>query len=74
MKLTGIHFLLSYQCTYECDHCFLYCGPESEGTFTIEQLRQVFIEIAKVESINKVYFEGGEHQALFTSPAIISAA
>jgi len=58
--LKEIHFLLSYTCLYECDHCFLYCGPEAEGTFTIEQLRRVFTEIAKVESINKIYFEGGE--------------
>ncbi len=58
--LKEIHFLLTYTCIYECDHCFLYCGPESEGTFTIDQLRQVFAQIAKVESINKVYFEGGE--------------
>lgn len=58
--LKEIHFLLTYTCLYECDHCFLYCGPESEGTFTIDQLRQTFEEIAKIESINKVYFEGGE--------------
>ena len=58
--LKEIHFLLTYTCLYECDHCFLYCGPEAEGTFTITQLQQVFTEIAKVESINKVYFEGGE--------------
>lgn len=58
--LKEIHFLLTYTCLYECDHCFLYCGPESEGTFTIDQLRQVFSQIEKIESINKVYFEGGE--------------
>ena len=29
--LTGVHFLLTYACNYECDHCFLYCGPLSRG-------------------------------------------
>ncbi|MFH1852909.1 MAG: radical SAM protein [Candidatus Neomarinimicrobiota bacterium] len=58
--LNEIHFLLTYTCLNECDHCFLYCGPESKGTFTVEQLRQVFVEIAKIDSIDKVYFEGGE--------------
>ncbi|HUU45875.1 MAG TPA: hypothetical protein VM118_09090 [Acidobacteriota bacterium] len=58
--LTGIHFLLTYACTYECDHCFLYCGPWTEGTFTGERLGQAFAQIAAVESITNVYFEGGE--------------
>ena len=25
--LTGIHFLLTYTSLFECDHCFLHCGP-----------------------------------------------
>ena len=58
--LTGIHFLLTYQCTNECDHCFLHCGPQAEGTFTISQVQQVLKEIAKTKSIDNVYFEGGE--------------
>jgi Radical SAM superfamily len=58
--LSGIHFLLTYKCTSECDHCFLYCGPHRDGTFTVEQLRQVFVEIKKLGTIREVYFEGGE--------------
>ncbi len=58
--LTGIHFLLTYLCTFECDHCFLYCGPHTKGTFTLNQLRQVFDEIARIGTIESVYFEGGE--------------
>ncbi len=58
--LTGIHFLLTYTCTFECDHCFLYCGPHSEGTFTRRQLRRVFEEMEKIGTVNSVYFEGGE--------------
>ena len=58
--LTSIHFLLTYTCTYKCDHCFLYCSPQAKGTFTISQLKQVLEEIKKIRSIDNVYFEGGK--------------
>lgn len=58
--LTSIHFLLTYTCTFECDHCFLYCSPRTEGTFTVRQLRDVFDEIAKMPAVKSVCFEGGE--------------
>ncbi len=58
--LTGVHFLLTYTCLYECDHCFLHCSPETSGTFTLEQLRKTFDEISRIQSIEWVYFEGGE--------------
>lgn len=37
--LTGIHFLLTYACNFECDHCFVYGGPRAKGTFTVGQVR-----------------------------------
>ena len=58
--LTAIHVLLTYQCTSECDHCFLHCGPHREGTFTLRQLRELLREIKKIPTIDTVYFEGGE--------------
>lgn len=58
--LTGVHFLLSMTCNYECDHCFLYCSPRTRGTFTSEQLLDVFKQMDAISSINNVYFEGGE--------------
>jgi hypothetical protein len=58
--LTSIHFLLTYTCTYECDHCFLYCSPGSEGTFTLKQIRKVLDDATNIPSMNSVYFEGGE--------------
>lgn len=58
--LTGIHILLTYKCTNECDHCFLHCGPDKEGTFTLRQLRRLFSEIPRIETVRTVYFEGGE--------------
>lgn len=58
--LTQIHFLLTYGCNFECDHCFLYCGPFSEGTFTIRQVDEVLQEALKIGTVDTVYFEGGE--------------
>ena len=58
--MNGIHFLLTYACNFECDHCFLYCGPKSKGTFTIKQIREVLEEAKKLGTIEWIYFEGGE--------------
>jgi hypothetical protein len=58
--LTGIHFLLSYQCTYECDHCFVYSSPSAEGTITARQIRAALDEARKIGTIKWIYFEGGE--------------
>ena len=58
--LTGVHFLLTYNCTFECDHCFLCCGPFVGGTFTLEQLHTAMAQIRQIDSIYATYFEGGE--------------
>lgn len=58
--LTGVHFILSYMCNFECDHCFLYCSPRSKGTFTINQVKEVLKELQKIGTIRDVCFEGGE--------------
>ena len=58
--LSEIHFLLTYSCNFECDHCFLYCGPHAEGTFTIQQVDEVLQEALKIGTVNTIYFEGGE--------------
>jgi len=58
--LKGIHFLLTYACNYTCDHCFLYCSPNSKGTFTLAQIKEVLEEAKKIDTVEWVYFEGGE--------------
>jgi len=58
--LSEIHFLLTYRCNFECDHCFLYCSPSSPGTFTIQQVDDVLEQALKIGNVKKVYFEGGE--------------
>ena len=58
--LKGIHFLLTYTCNYTCDHCFLYCSPDSKGTFTLDQIKKVLDEAIKIKTVEWIYFEGGE--------------
>jgi hypothetical protein len=58
--LRGLHFLLTYNCPFECDHCFLYCGPAAEGTFTLAQIRAALDEAAGLGTVEFIFFEGGE--------------
>lgn len=58
--LAGIHFLLTYTCSRECDHCFVYSSPQAKGNFTLKQLNKAFGEIKKIGTVEWVYFEGGE--------------
>jgi len=58
--LTEIHFLLTYTCNFECDHCFLYCSPRSRGTFRISQVSRVLEEAEKIGTVEWIFFEGGE--------------
>lgn len=59
MKLSGLHILLTYQCTCECDHCFVWGSPWQMGTLTFEQIEQILLQ-AKDAGVTSVYFEGGE--------------
>ncbi|MCK4368654.1 MAG: radical SAM protein [Dehalococcoidales bacterium] len=58
--LTGLHFLITYTCNLECDHCFLYSGPKAQGTFTLNQIQQLLDEAIKIGTVERIYFEGGE--------------
>ena len=59
MKLTGLHILLTYQCTYECEHCFVWGSPRQSGTLTLEQVEDI-LKQAKDAGVESIYFEGGE--------------
>ena len=59
MKLTGLHILLTYQCTYECEHCFVWGSPRQCGVLSLNQIR-VILEQAKETGVTSIYFEGGE--------------
>jgi MoaA/NifB/PqqE/SkfB family radical SAM enzyme len=59
MKLEGLHILLTYQCTFECDHCFVWGSPRQTGTLTYQQIEQI-LDQARDAGVKTVYFEGGE--------------
>lgn len=63
--LTGIHFILTYTCNFECDHCFLYCSPKANGTFTIRQITEVLEEAQRISTVDWIYLEGGEPTLFF---------
>ncbi|MFQ5576093.1 MAG: radical SAM protein [Anaerolineae bacterium] len=60
MTLTGLHILLTYQCNFECDHCFVWGSPRQTGTFTLAHLKNVLQQAVDAETITEIYFEGGE--------------
>ena len=58
--LSGLHLLLTYQCTFECDHCFVWSGPFQTGTMTLDTVDHVLAEAGRLGTIEWIYFEGGE--------------
>jgi hypothetical protein len=60
MKLTGLHFLLTYQCTFECDHCFAWGSPFQNGVMRLEDIQRFLQQARATGTITSIYFEGGE--------------
>lgn len=60
MNLTGLHLLTTYQCTLECDHCFVWGSPWQTGTMTLANVRHILDEASRVDTVRWIYFEGGE--------------
>ncbi len=60
MALTGLHLLMTYQCTFECDHCFVWGSPFQTGTMTLSQVRELLDQGEELGTIQSIAFEGGE--------------
>jgi hypothetical protein len=60
IKLNGIHLLVSYQCTFECDHCFVWGSPWQTGTMTLATIHNILHQAKDTSSVEWIYFEGGE--------------
>ncbi len=60
IKLDGLHLLLTYQCTFECDHCFVWGSPFQAGTMTLSTIREILDQAKSAGWIEWIYFEGGE--------------
>lgn len=59
MKLGGLHILLTYQCLFQCDHCFVWGSPHQSGAMTLEQVEDALHQ-AKRAGVKSIFFEGGE--------------
>lgn len=59
MQLSGLHILLTYRCTLECDHCFVWGSPRQSGVLAIEAVSHI-LQQAREAGVRSIYFEGGE--------------
>jgi hypothetical protein len=60
MIISSLHLLLTYQCTFECDHCFVWGSPRQSGTMTLTAVRDILCQADALGTIQTIYFEGGE--------------
>ena len=60
IELNGLHLLLTYQCTHECDHCFVWGSPYQSGVMTLEFIRETLRQVKDLGTVKWIYFEGGE--------------
>ena len=70
--LRELHLLLTYQCTFECDHCFVWGGPSQTGTMTMAQIREIFEQGERLGGIEGICLEGGEPAMYY--PTLLEAA
>jgi len=70
--LTGLHLLLTYQCNYECEHCFVWGSPAHSGAMTLAQIRDVIRQAQELGTVTSIYLEGGEPFLYY--PIMVQAA
>jgi len=58
--LTSVHFLISYGCSAECDHCFIWGTPRRDSGMTIDLVDEFLAEIVPLGTVTSVCAEGGE--------------
>lgn len=68
--LSGLHLLLTNQCPFECDHCFVWSGPFQTGTMTLDIVEHIIDQAEELGTIEWIYFEGGE--AFLYYPVLLS--
>jgi hypothetical protein len=59
-KLSGLHLLLTYECEFECDHCFVWGAPGQNGTMSDDTVTEILRQAVDLGSVEWIYFEGGE--------------
>lgn len=59
-SLSGVHFLITYGCSAECDHCFIWGSPGRRSAMTPDQIDDFLQQIAALRTVTGVCGEGGE--------------
>lgn len=67
MEIDGLHVLLTYQCTLECDHCFVWGSPRQTVTMGLPEVKRVLDQAATLGTVEWVFFEGGEPLLFYAS-------
>jgi MoaA/NifB/PqqE/SkfB family radical SAM enzyme len=71
MEIDGVHLLLTYRCTLECDHCFVWGSPRQTATMGLGDVWRVLDQAAELGTVAWVFFEGGE--PLLFYPSLLEA-
>ncbi len=59
-SLSGIHFLITYGCSAECDHCFIWGSPQRSAAMTAAQIDGFLDQVVSLRTVTSVCGEGGE--------------
>jgi hypothetical protein len=60
MRLRGLHLLLTYRCTGECDHCFVHSSPRAEAAMPLALAIKGVQQAHDLGTVREIYLEGGE--------------
>lgn len=60
MTIESLHFLLTYECNFECDHCFVWGSPENKGVMKLSQIEEILRQAGETGKIRGICVEGGE--------------
>jgi len=59
-SLSQLHLLLTGECKFECDHCFVWSSPDQGNTMDRESVEHILDQAEAPGTIEWIYFEGGE--------------
>lgn len=59
-SLKSVHFLMSYGCPAECDHCFVWGSPRRQASMSPSQVTGFLDEVVSLGTVTGVCAEGGE--------------
>ena len=71
-SLSQLHLLMTGECNFECDHCFVWGGPSQKNTMTGQTIEHILGQAEDLGTIEWIYFEGGE--PFLDYPLLLSSA